>query len=112
MVHFVRAYHTAASICLAVKVDSQSMLNSEGTLTAKGNINISSKYSAPTYKVNTEISVIKPVSGMEQTQEEAEKTQKAGAAIGTGMGITMVLFIWAIGDIITGLLALMTRPKA
>lgn len=37
--------------------------------------------------------------------------EKAGAAIGTGIGVTMILIVWVIGDIITGFLALMTRPK-
>ena len=64
-----------------VSIESYSLLNAEGTLTAKGNINVSSKYTAPTYKVNTEISVTKPVSGMEQTEEEEEKTQSTGSAI-------------------------------
>lgn len=44
-----------------------------------------------------------------QATTEAEK---AGAAIGTGIGFTFILFFWAIGDIITGLLALLTRPKS
>jgi len=40
------------------------------------------------------------------------EVEKAGAAIGTGIGVTMILMLWAIGAIITGLLALMTRPKS
>lgn len=40
------------------------------------------------------------------------EAEKAGAAIGTGIGVTMILVIWVTGAIITGLLALMTRPKA
>ncbi len=63
------------------QITSSSLLNSEVTLTAKGDINISSKYSAPTFKVKNEISVRNPVSGMEQTEEEAEKTKEAGGAI-------------------------------
>ncbi len=46
---------------------------------------------------------------MDTAVSEAEK---AGAAIGTGMGVTMILIIWVIGAVITGLLAIMTRPKA
>ena len=42
----------------------------------------------------------------------ASEAEKAGAAIGTGMGVTMILIIWVIGAVITGLLAIMTRPKA
>lgn len=39
---------------------------------------------------------------------EAERT---GAAIGTGLGAAMLLGIWVVGDIILGLLVLLTRPK-
>ena len=42
----------------------------------------------------------------------ASEAERAGAAIGTGIGATIIIFIWAIGDVITGLLALMTRPKS
>ena len=42
----------------------------------------------------------------------ASEAYKTGAAIGTGIGATFILFIWAIGDIITGMLAFMTRPKS
>ena len=37
--------------------------------------------------------------------------EKAGLAIGTGIGMVFIFGIWVIGDIITGFLALMTRPK-
>ena len=37
--------------------------------------------------------------------------EQAGAAIGTGIGIAMILFLWVIGDIILGLPVLFTRPK-
>ncbi len=56
------------------------------------------------------------VGGMNSASEIASQAtseaERAGAAIGTGIGATFVLFIWAIGDIITGLLAFMSRPKA
>ena len=42
----------------------------------------------------------------------ASEAERAGASIGTGIGAMFILFIWAIGDIITGLLAFMMRPKA
>lgn len=38
--------------------------------------------------------------------------EMVGATIGTGLGIGMMLMLWAMGAVITGLLALMTRPKA
>lgn len=37
--------------------------------------------------------------------------EKAGAAIGTGIGAMMVLAIWVFGDIILGLFVMFTRPK-
>ena len=56
------------------------------------------------------------ITGMNAASEVATKAateaEKAGATIGTGIGMTFIMVIWAIGDIITGLLALMTRPKA
>lgn len=42
----------------------------------------------------------------------ASETERAGAALGTGLGATFILVVWAIGDIITSLLALMTRPNS
>lgn len=41
----------------------------------------------------------------------ASEAERAGAAIGAGIGITGVLFFWVLGDVILGLLVLFTRPK-
>lgn len=41
----------------------------------------------------------------------ASESEQTGAAIGTGLGFFMILFIWVLGDIITGLLVLVTKPK-
>lgn len=38
--------------------------------------------------------------------------ERAGATVGAGLGAAMLLVLWAIGDIILGLLVLFTRPKA
>jgi hypothetical protein len=38
--------------------------------------------------------------------------EQAGAAIGTGIGVALLLGIWVIGDIILGLFVLFTRPRA
>ncbi len=46
-----------------------------------------------------------------QGQEALTGAEKAGAAIGTGIGITMLLFLWVIGAAILGLMALLTRPR-
>jgi len=37
--------------------------------------------------------------------------EAAGAAIGTGIGVTLLIFIWLIGAVILGIMALLTRPK-
>lgn len=37
--------------------------------------------------------------------------EAAGAAIGTGIGVTILVFIWLIGAVILGIMALLTRPK-
>jgi hypothetical protein len=41
----------------------------------------------------------------------ASEAERAGAAIGTGIGAMMIVTVWAIGDIIIGILVLLTRPK-
>ena len=38
--------------------------------------------------------------------------QKAGTAIGATLGTGMLLFFWALGDLILGLFVLFTRPKS
>jgi len=43
-----------------------------------------------------------------QGMSEAEKT---GAAVGTGIGVMMILFVWAAGDIVFGMLAFFTRAR-
>ena len=37
--------------------------------------------------------------------------EQAGAAIGTGIGVALLLGIWVVGDIILGLFMLFTRPS-
>lgn len=46
-----------------------------------------------------------------QAREGLEGAEAAGAAIGTGLGITMLVVVWLVGDIILGLFVLFTRPK-
>jgi len=38
--------------------------------------------------------------------------EQAGAAIGTGLGVAMLLVLWVIGAVILGLFVIFTRPKA
>lgn len=42
----------------------------------------------------------------------SSEAEKAGAAIGTGLGASIILTLWAIGDVILGLFVLFTRPKS
>jgi len=41
----------------------------------------------------------------------ASDAEKAGAAIGTGLGAMMIMFVWIAGDVVLGLMTLLTRPK-
>ena len=50
--------------------------------------------------------------GAEVINSAATDAEKAGAAIGTGLGLSMILGLWVIGDIILGLFVLFTRPKS
>ncbi|WP_454702044.1 hypothetical protein [Agrobacterium burrii] len=38
--------------------------------------------------------------------------EQTGAAIGTGLGVAMLLVLWVIGALILGLFVMFTRPKA
>ena len=42
--------------------------------------------------------------------ENMTDAEAAGAAIGTGIGVTLLVIIWVVGDIILGLFYLFTRP--
>lgn len=42
----------------------------------------------------------------------ASDAERAGAAIGTGLGMMMLGTIWVIGDIIIGMFVFFTRPKS
>jgi len=44
--------------------------------------------------------------------DSLNQAEQAGAAIGTGIGMALLLGIWVIGSIILGLFVLLTRPKA
>lgn len=51
-----------------------------------------------------------------QTAAEVSSTagsdaESAGAAIGTAIGVSFILGIWVVGDIVLGLFVLFTRPK-
>ncbi len=45
------------------------------------------------------------------TNSAVNDAERAGAAIGTGLGFMMILFVWALGDVVLGLFVLFTRRK-
>lgn len=47
----------------------------------------------------------------ELVNNAASDAERAGAAIGAGLGVMAIGGIWVIGDIILGILVLFTRPK-
>lgn len=52
------------------------------------------------------------MSGVSEMPEATSSAEEAGRNIGTGLGIGFMLVIWALGDVILGLLVLFTRPKS
>ena len=42
----------------------------------------------------------------------ASDAERAGAALGAGMGAMMLGILWVVGDILIGTLVFLTRPKA
>lgn len=49
--------------------------------------------------------------GAEVVGDAASDAEAAGAAIGTGIGVFLILVVWAIGDIILGITYLIARPS-
>jgi hypothetical protein len=49
--------------------------------------------------------------GSEAVLNAGSDAEAAGAAIGTGIGMMFLLVIWALGDIILGLMFMFTRPS-
>ena len=47
-----------------------------------------------------------------QIAEASNEAEKAGGAIGTGLGAMMIIFIWVAGAVILGLFTLLTRAKS
>lgn len=46
--------------------------------------------------------------GISELNSDAEQ---AGAVIGTGIGAMLIIFIWVAGDVILGIMTLLTRAK-
>jgi hypothetical protein len=49
--------------------------------------------------------------GAETVNAASSEAEQAGAAIGTGLGAMMIIFIWAMGAVVLGLLTMFTRPS-
>lgn len=43
--------------------------------------------------------------------EAGSEAEQAGAAIGTGLGAMMIIFVWVSGSVVLGILTLLTRAK-
>jgi beta-lactamase regulating signal transducer with metallopeptidase domain len=57
--------------------------------------------------------LFKGMGGAGQVINEAtSEAAQTGATIGAGIGAMMILVLWAIGDVILGMLVLFTRPKS
>ena len=41
----------------------------------------------------------------------ASEAEKAGAAIGAGIGTVMIFSVWGVGDVVLGIFVLLTRPR-
>ena len=46
-----------------------------------------------------------------QDISQLQGAEQVGATIGTGLGAFFIIIIWVLGDIILGLLALVSRPR-
>jgi len=51
------------------------------------------------------------MSASDSISELSSEAEQAGAVIGTGIGAMLIIFIWVAGDIILGIMTLLTRPK-
>ena len=71
------------------------------------------KWSFIGFNILMAISLVVGMNGATESMNAAmSEAEKAGAAIGTGLGAAMILSIWVFGDIILGLFVLFTRPKS
>ena len=49
--------------------------------------------------------------GAEVMEGATSEAERAGAAVGTGIGAFLIILIWALGDVILGMMYLFTRPE-
>jgi len=55
--------------------------------------------------------IVGGVSGNVENMETMSSAEQTGAAIGTGLGVAMLIALWVAGDFILGLFTFFTRPK-
>lgn len=67
------------------------------------------KYVFIAFNVIMAVIFITGVNNISNMPEASSDAGRAGAAIGTAVGIGMILFIWALADIILGILVMLTR---
>ncbi len=70
------------------------------------------KYAFIAFNILMFLWMIFGIGGAAETIETAgSEAEQAGAAIGTGLGAMMIIFIWVAGDVVLGLMTLLTRAK-
>lgn len=70
------------------------------------------KYSFIGFNILMAIWLVVGMGAATEGMEAMSEAEKAGTAIGAGLGMTMIFGIWVFGDIVLGLLVLFTRPKS
>ncbi len=58
------------------------------------------------------ISLIWGFGSASQGYDQLSGSEQTAAAVGTGIGVMMIVSIWVIGSIILGMFVLFTRPKS
>ncbi len=69
------------------------------------------KWSFIVFNVLMLIWIVTGVGGNAAKMQGMSEAEQAGAAVGTGIGVMMLVVLWVFGDIILGLFTLFTRPK-
>ncbi len=70
------------------------------------------KYSFIVFNVLMVLWLVGGMGAATEGMDAMSEAEKAGTAVGAGLGMAVVLSIWVFGDIILGLFVLFTRPKA
>jgi hypothetical protein len=70
------------------------------------------KYSFIIFNILMLVLMVTGVGSITDGYESMDTVEKAGTALGAGIGAMLLLIIWLIGDFILGLFTLLTRPKS